>query len=296
VKTAFAVASALAIGLAAGWWLSRPVSLDPENLPAHEPDLANGERIFNIGGCASCHGEEIDGERSRDRLAGGLALDTSFGIFRVPNISPDPEHGIGGWSRIEFVNAMQRGLAPDGQHYYPSFPYTSYTRMAVTDVLDLKAYLDDLPPISTPSGAHDLGFPFGIRRFLGFWKRLYLDDSPVSPADSGDATLDRGRYLVEGPGHCGECHTPRNRLGGLRLEAWMSGAPSLEGEGRVPDITAGENGLADWSEADVVFFLESGIDPDFDVVGGNMVAVQENLARLPEADREAIAAYLKSPH
>jgi mono/diheme cytochrome c family protein len=285
---------ALIVVLASLWWLSRPVPLAPKDLPEHTPDLVNGERLFDVGGCASCHGEDGEGGRSRDRLGGGLLLASRYGDFHVPNISPHPEHGIGGWTRIEFANAMLRGLAPDGRHFYPSFPYPSYARMSVGDVLDLKAYLDRLPPVATPSGAHRLGFPWSVRRALGLWKRLYLDAAPVRPAASADAALARGRYLVEGPGHCGECHTPRGWLGGPQLDKWLTGAPALDGQGRVPGITGGERDLGGWSGADIVYYLESGIDPDFDVVGGDMVAVQENLARLPAADREAIARYLKS--
>jgi mono/diheme cytochrome c family protein len=295
VKTLLRSAPAiLIVGLAVLWWLSRPLPLILEELPGREPDLANGQRLFDAGGCASCHGEQGGGPHSRDRLAGGLVLATRYGDFYAPNISAHPEHGIGRWTGADFVNAMLRGLAPNGQHYYPSFPYASYARMSVEDVLDLKAYLDRLPPVATPSRAHRLAFPWNVRRTLGLWKRLYLDAAPVRPADPADAVLARGRYLVEGPGHCGECHTPRDWLGGPRLDAWLRGAPALDGDGQVPDITGGEHGLGDWSAADIAYYLESGIDPDFDIVGGDMVVVQENLARLPASDREAIAKYLKS--
>jgi mono/diheme cytochrome c family protein len=286
------LAGAMAILCGAFWWFSRPITLAPEDLPRRVPDLANGERMFHAGGCASCHGEvtELPGEPLR--LGGGLALESPYGVFHAPNISPDPEHGIGRWSDADFINAMQSGVSPQGRHYYPAFPYTSYVRMAGQDILDLKAYLDTLPAAGTPSRAHELDFPFGLRRGLGLWKRLYLDSSPVRPIAGEDPLLQRGRYLVEGPGHCGECHTPRNRAGALDAEAWLSGAPSLEGEGRVPAITA--EALADWSAGDLAYYLESGIDPEFDIVGGSMVKVQENLARLPAEDRQAIAAYLKS--
>jgi len=133
-----------------------------------------------------------------------------------------------------------------------------------------------------------------LRRFIGLWKRLYLEPDPVIGLPAADAEVLRGRYLVEGPGHCGECHTPRDRLMGLERDRWLAGAPDPEGEGRVPNLTPHPDGLADWSGADIEYFLESGVDPDFDVVGGAMVEVQENLARLPAADREAIAAYLKA--
>lgn len=284
-----ALLGALLLILASLWWLSRPLPLDAAEIPAHTANLENGERLFYAGGCASCHGEEADGAALR--LGGGLALHSPYGTFYAPNISPDPEHGIGRWSDLDFANAMLRGVSPDATHYYPSFPYTSYTRMRIGDVLDLKAFLDSLPPVKRASAQHELNFPYSLRRLLGLWKRLYLDPSPVRSMADEDPQLRRGRYLAEGPGHCGECHTPRNRLGALDAAAWLSGAPSPDGEGRVPAITA--DALADWSAGDLAYYLESGIDPEFDVVGGSMAKVQENLARLPAEDRAAIAAYLK---
>lgn len=286
-----AVVGALLILIGAFWWFSRPVPLSEEDLPDHLPDPANGERIFHAGGCASCHAAPGAEGRDRDVLSGGLMLDSPYGVFSVPNISPGMKHGIGDWEPLDFANAMLRGISPAGRHYFPSFPYTSYARMSISDVLDLKAFLDTLPASDQENAPHQMVFPFGFRRALGIWKRLYLDQNFVMAIDQEDALLERGRYLVEGPGHCGACHTPRNRVGAPRLDQWLSGAPVMEGEGRVPDITA--QGLADWSEGDIGFYLETGMDPDFDVVGGDMVKVQENMARLPAEDRQAIAAYLK---
>jgi len=274
---------AVAVVVALGGWFSRPLPLDASALPAHEPDPANGERLFYAGGCASCHGK---------RLEGGQVLDTGFGRFHVPNISPDPGSGIGGWSDLDFLNAMQRGLSPDGRHLYPAFPYTSYTRMSASDLLDLKAWLDGFEPVSAKVPAHELKFPWNLRRGLGLWKRLYLDPSTVVDVDPAQPQQVLGRYLVEAVGHCGECHTPRDRLGGLERSRWLAGAPSLEGEGRVPNITPHEDGLADWSATDLERYFRTGFLPDYDTVGGAMVEVQENLARLDDEDRAAIAAYL----
>jgi mono/diheme cytochrome c family protein len=274
---------ALLVLAAAGVWLTRPQRIEPSALPAHEPDPVNGERLFFAGGCASCHG---------DRLEGGLELVTAFGTFRVPNISPEPGAGIGGWGDLDFINAMKSGVSPNGRHYYPAFPYTSYARMDLADLLDLKAWLDSYEPVGTAVPGHEIGFPWNIRRGIGLWKRLYLSADPVLGVPDGDARLQRGRYLVEAVGHCAECHTPRNRLGGLRMEQWLAGGPQPDGEGRVPNITPHTDGLADWSERDIVRYLKSGFTPDYDTVGGSMAAVQENLARLPDRDREAIAAYL----
>ena len=275
--------------LVVAWWLSRPAPMSA-SLPRHAPDLANGERMAHAGGCASCHAPP-DAADWRD-LGGGLALTTPVGVFHVPNISPHPQFGIGAWSAHDFVWAMQHGVSPDGRHYYPAFPYTSYARMELPDLLDLWAYLQSLPAVDRAVPAHELRFPWTLRRFIGLWKRLYLDPGSVMDLPAADAEVLRGRYLVEGPGHCGECHTPRDRLMGLEKDLWLAGAPDLEDEGKVPNLTPHRDGLAGWSRADIEYYLESGVDPEFDVVGGAMVEVQENLARLPADDRAAIAAYL----
>jgi mono/diheme cytochrome c family protein len=279
---------------AAGWLLSAPTELDAASLPAHEPDLANGETLFWAGGCASCHAATEARGDDLLSLVGGRVLVTPFGRFHVPNITPHPTSGIGGWSDLDFVAAMQLGVTPDGRHYYPAFPYTSYARMTVADVLDLKAFLDTLPAEMSTVPDHELGFPFNIRRGIGLWKRLHLKNGPVVQVDAGEPLPTRGRYLVEGPGHCGECHTPRDWTGGLDHARWLAGGPAPEGEGRVPNITSGEGGIGSWSARDIVYALESGFTPDYDTLGGSMAAVQANMARLPAEDREAIAAYLKA--
>ena len=287
----------LVAALFAAWWFTRPQVVRSGDLPDHTPDPVAGERIFWAGGCASCHATPVNGKRARGEnkllLGGGEELDTPYGVFRVPNISPHPDDGIGGWSTVEFVNAMQKGVSPDGRHYYPSFPYTSYAKMAVEDVIDLKAYLDTLPAIEGTVGDHELQFPWSTRR-LGAWKRIYLDVAPVLTLDTDDPQAIKGQQLVEGAGHCGECHTRRDGLGGLLPDQWLAGAPSPEGEGRIPNITPAGKGVAEWSARNISYYLESGFTPDFDTVGGTMVAVQENMAKLSKDDRDAIAAYLKS--
>lgn len=273
--------------------LTRPVGLPAGALPQHKVDVANGERLFNAGGCASCH-SSTNAHSEPAILGGGLEMDTPFGIFRVPNISPHASNGIGSWTMLDFVSAMQLGVSPDGRHYYPAFPYTSYSRMRIEDLMDLKAYLDTLPVANDKSVDHMLKFPFNIRLGLGLWKLVNLDPAFVTQEPVDDIQLSRGRYLVEGPGHCGECHTPRNWTGGLDNKRWLVGAPNPDGEGRVPGITPGEKSLGEWSQSDIDYYLESGFTPDFDTVGGSMVKVQENMSRLPAADRAAIAAYLKN--
>lgn len=288
----------LAAAFVAAWWLTMPQEIAASAIPEHSPDPRAGERIFLAGGCASCHASPVDGERAkgdaRKILGGGLELETAYGVFRVPNISPHREDGIGDWSTHAFVNAMQRGVSPEGQHYYPSFPYTSYTRLPIEDVIDLKAYLDTLPAVAGRVDSSELAFPWSIRRGIGLWKRRYLDDAPVVDIDASDLQAIRGREIVEGAGHCGECHSPRDRFGGIIKGRWLAGAPNLEGRGKVPNITPAGDDVSGWSLTDLVYYLESGFTPDFDTVGGSMVAVQENLAALPRSDLEAIAAYLKA--
>jgi mono/diheme cytochrome c family protein len=220
-------------------------------------------------------------------------LPSPFGTFYAPNISPDPDHGIGKWSALDFVNAMKFGVKPDGTHLYPAFPYTSYQRMKVEDLIDLKAYLDTLPPVASDAPQSALPFPFSIRRGVGLWKRLYVDGKTLDPG-AADAMRARGAYLVQGPAHCGECHTPRNFIGGPIASRAYGGAAALDGKGRVPNITSGPGGIGGWSESDVATVLESGFTPDFDSLGGTMADVVRNTSRLTADDRAAIAAFLKS--
>lgn len=296
VKLCVAGVAAVAAGAAVAYAVTMP---DPH--PAGywadlgAPDLAHGETLFWAGGCASCHAAKgAEGDAAK-LLSGGRALPTAFGTFNVPNISSDPEAGIGGWTLAQFGDAMTRGVGPNGEHLYPSFPYGSYSRMTAGDINDLFGYLKTLPASPDVAPPHALSFPFNMRMAVGGWKLLYLDDQPriALPADASDA-VKRGQYLVEGPGHCGECHTPRNALGGFESGQWLAGGPNPEGEGRIPDITPGSQSIGSWSEADIVNYLETGFTPDFDSVGGSMVEVQRNLAHLPKSDLEAIAAYLKA--
>jgi len=290
----------IVVAAAAGWGLSAPTRMDAATAATlAEGDPARGELVFWAGGCASCHAAQ--GAKGDDllKLGGGLRLETPFGVFVAPNISPSDADGIGAWSLIDFGNAMTHGTSPDGRNYYPAFPYTSYARMSAGDLGDLYAFLKTVPAVDGKAPGHELGFPFNIRRGLGLWKRLFLDPSPVIAAPSTGMEVDaelwaRGRYLVEGPGHCGECHTARDLAGGLALAQWLGGAPAPTGEGRIPNITPVEGGFGSWSAADIAYYLESGFTPEYDSVGGEMVHVQENMARLPASDRDAIAAYLKA--
>lgn len=282
IKWVLAIAAVLALLY---WPLTRPLYLSLTDLPEHVGNPVNGELIFHAGGCSACHGED---------LAGGQEMETAFGTFLVPNISPDSATGIGDWNTLEMVNAMMLGSAPDGTHYYPAFPYASYTRMKVQDVIDLKTYMDTLEPVENHVAPHRLHFPWSMRRGIGLWKMRYLRQGAVEEITTPDPEFERGRYLVEGAGHCGECHTPRDLLGGMRLSQWLAGGANPDGEGKIPNITPHPNGLSSWSDSDIAYYLESGFTPDFDTVGGSMVKVQEHMAMLPDSDRKAIAVYLKS--
>jgi mono/diheme cytochrome c family protein len=263
-------------------------------------DLKNGRSMFFAGGCASCHAAPAtaacDNPKLKDKLSltGGRCLKTPFGTFYVPNISPDKTSGIGGWSNAQFIKAMKEGVSPKGEHYYPVFPYTSYQRMHDQDLLDLKAFLDTLPAVKSQVPDHDLALPYQLRQTLAVWKWMFLDGKPFKSDPKKSTKLNRGAYLVEGPGHCGECHSPRNLLGGVIADKRFSGGPDPEGKGIIPNITSHKSGIADWSAADIVNALETGLTPEFDTFGGTMVKVQENMAELSAEDRAAIAAYIKS--
>jgi len=268
---------------------------------SYTPDIKNGELVFNAGGCASCHAAPDDGAcdnphyTDHARLGGGRCLKTPFGTFNVPNISSDKTDGLGAWTDLQFVNALARGISPMGEHYYPAFPFTSYKNMTTTDLLDLKAYLATLPAVTGKAPPHDIPLVFRWRRILGGWKVLNFDPTAFTPDPRHSAEWNQGAYLVEGPGHCGECHTPRDLLGGPRRALHLAGGPSPEGgKGWVTNLTQSKEGLADWSKQDIAGFLGTGFLPSGDVVGGAMVAVQDNMARLPVGDRLAIAEYLKS--
>lgn len=284
-----------AAGAAAFVFITAPARQDPSHWAnLGEPDLVNGRDVFFAGGCASCHAAPGAEGDARLILSGGAPLKSPFGTFHAPNISSSPTAGIGSWTLAEFGDAMTRGVGRNGEHLYPSFPYGSYARMTPKDINDLYGFLKTVPASDAVAPAHELPFPFNIRLVLGGWKFLYFNDKPRVMLTARDDKLKRGQYLVEGPGHCGECHTPRDALGGFEAGKWLAGGPNPEGEGKIPNITPGSESIGSWSEGDIVGYLETGFTPDFDSVGGSMVEVQKNMAAITADDREAIAAYLKA--
>jgi mono/diheme cytochrome c family protein len=278
------------VGFGAYWWFTATPIMLAVTAPAYTPNLANGLTTFNAGGCSSCHA--VPGQPDRLRLGGGLAIPSPFGTFYAPNISPDPADGIGRWSETEFVRAVTQGISPAGSHYFPAFPYPSYVHARVNDIRDLYAYLKTLAPLPGKVRDHDLPFPYNIRRNVGIWKLLFMEAKPLLPDAARPASWNRGAYLVNGLGHCAECHSPRNFLGGIIAAQRFAGGPNPEGEGWVPNIT--QKGIGDWSQKDIAYFLETGEMPEGDSAGGPMARVIKNTSQLSPEDRAAIAEYLKS--
>ncbi|HXT06878.1 MAG TPA: cytochrome c [Roseiarcus sp.] len=277
------------VGAVAFWVLTVPAELDPKIAQAMgEPgDAKAGETVFWAAGCAACHAKANE----PFKLGGGAALKTPFGAIHPPNISPDREDGIGAWSAAQFARALYDGVDAQGQHLYPAFPYPSYRHMSIADARNLWAFLRTLPAVKGRMPPPDLHFPLNIRRAIGIWKRLYL--SPLAPPQTVAAadTADYGRYLVHGPGHCGECHTPRDILGGMIAAKALSGAPAPDGKGKAPNITPA--GLSKWSQSDLELALSMGITPDGDSLGDAMADVVTDLGHLPKEYLTAIARYLK---
>ncbi|MEQ1647954.1 MAG: cytochrome c [Hyphomicrobiaceae bacterium] len=280
-------------GLTGFYALTLPKTFPESQIVPRTADLKNGETMFNVGGCASCHATDV--KKDPLTLGGGHELKTAFGTFVVPNISSDPKAGLGAWTEGQFLTAMIKGVGRNGEHLYPAFPYTSYQRMRIDDIRDLFAYLKSLPAVAQAAGPHKVGFPFNIRRTLGMWKLLYLDGKPFEPEAGKNALLNRGAYLVEGPGHCAECHSKRNVLGGITTSGRMAGGPNPEGKGFIPNISQHTaDGLGEWSVKDLEYLLQAGGTPAGGTVADEMADVVLNTAKLSADDRRAMAEYLKT--
>lgn len=260
---------------------------------AQDAALERGAVLYAAGGCANCH---TDVRNKGPEAAGGRAIETPFGTFYSPNITPDREHGIGSWSDEDFIRAMREGVSPDGAHYFPAFPYPAFTAMTDADLKALKAHIFTLKPVAKPDREHDLPFPFRLRFLQIGWKLLFFEEGPYQPDPARSAEWNRGAYLAEAVAHCGQCHTPRNAFGAVDESRKYAGAENgPEGEA-VPNITPDpESGIGEWSEDDIVTYLGLGLTPSGDYAGSLMAEVIENgTDKLSDADRKAIAVYLRS--
>jgi mono/diheme cytochrome c family protein len=296
-KVLIGLAALGALGAAGFFALTAPAALGlvrgEAPFPAnHAADAERGRTLFYAGGCTSCHATPDQPDHTR--LGGGYALKSPFGTFHVPNISPHPRDGLGAWSPADFVRAMREGTAPDGRHYYPAFPYTSYQRMTPADLLDLFAFLKTLPALEGRTPDHDLRFPYNVRRGVGLWKLAFLDGRVFAPDPGKPASWNRGAYLVEGPGHCGECHSERNAVGAIIEERRFAGGPDPEGRDWVPNITPHPTGIGGWTLEEVAQTLKTGETPNFVKVTGPMVSVVRHTAQLPDSDRAAMAEFILS--
>ncbi len=292
IVAALAIVGVAILALLTALTTARPSGL---SLPAHDPDPGRGEVLYHVGGCISCH--KASATAGVIGLpTGGAAFATPVGTFWPGNLTPDAETGLGSWTAEQFVDAMTRGVSPDRRHYFPAFPYTSYRTMPVGDVLDLWAYLRTLDPVHAPGRDPDLPLPGVARRAVGLWKRLALGEAGFRPDPERSTTLNRGAYLVHGPGHCGECHTPRNAV---MIPDWsraFAGGPHPRGdEGEVPSLLDLEARGRYSSVDDLMLALQFGETLGYDKLSsGGMADVQMNLAMLPEDDLRAIAEYLFS--
>src|SRR5215831_9896037 len=257
---------------------------------AGEDAETHGEYLVRAGGCFSCH-TAAGGQK----LAGGRALATPFGTFYSPNITPDPETGIGRWSEAQFLRALHEGVRPDGSNYFPVFPYPSFTKITDDDVRAIKAYLFAQPAVRQSNRAHDVAFPFSWRFLQSGWKLLFFSPGPFRPNPARGEAYNRGAYLVTALAHCGDCHTPRNWFGATEPSRFLAGTSHGPDGKAVPNITPdADTGIGNWSEQDIVTLLKDGQTPDFDFVGGAMAEIVRNTSRLDDADRHAIAVYLKA--
>jgi len=255
--------------------------------------VVRGEYLVRAAGCVACH---TDVKNNGVTFAGGRAFDTPFGTFFSPNITPDEETGIGRWTDEEFVAALRYGERPDGAHYYPVFPFTSYTRMATEDMRAIKAYLFAQPPERRINTPHDLLPPFAWRWTMGVWKMLNFTPGTLAENARHDAVWNRGAYLVQALAHCGECHTPRDSMGAMQPDMFLAGTNEGPDNELVPNITPDtETGIGDWSHGDIRVLLRDGLKPNFDDVQGSMAeAIDDGLKFLTDDDLNAIAVYLKS--
>lgn len=262
-------------------------------MAAKNDEISRGKYIFNLSGCAGCH---TDKKSSGALLAGGRKFKTEFGTFYSPNITPDKKFGIGKWNYADFTRAMREGISPDGSNYYPSFPYTSYSKMSDDDLSNLWAYLKSIPANSNKNIEHDLKPPFSWRFLIWFWKILNFNQNPLPAVEGKSQQWERGRYITEALTHCRECHTPRNIFGGLAMAMDYAGTNASPEGITVPNITSDkETGIGKWSASDIDFLLKMGMLPDADFVSGIMAeSVSHSTSKMTNPDRAAVIEYLRA--
>jgi mono/diheme cytochrome c family protein len=284
----WAAAAALAGLLSAALPSSQAATLDAAL-------VQRGRYLAIAGDCISCH-TRADGAP----FAGGLAFHTPFGTVYSPNITPDPQTGIGRWSEAEFARALRQGIGRSGEHLYPVFPYPYFTKISDADVSALYAFLRVMPAANYVAPANDMTFPFGQRRLLGIWKSLFFREGRFIADKTKSADWNRGAYLVEGLGHCSACHTPRNYLGGEKASLFMTGGVYQESLDDRPidwsavNLTSGANGLQAWPLKDLTNYLKLGYSPHASVHGPMISVVMNSTRNLTREDDEAIATYLKA--
>ena len=259
------------------------------NLAGLEGNVERGAYVARLSGCIGCHSDSKSG---RGVLAGGAGIETDFGTFFAPNITPHPEDGVGSWSLEDFSRALSEGRGPEGQHYFPSFPYPFYARLSDQELVDLWAAVRSVPAVAGGPPSHDLQFPFGFREGAGMWKRLFFDPGPLVPVAGQTTAWNRGRYLARGPGHCGACHTPRNLLGARDDGSRFAGGKGPGGE-KIPPITPGALRAESWTADDLAYALKTGILPSGDVFGGSMAEVIRDGTRFwSDSDLAALTDYI----
>lgn len=276
-------------GVALTTWLFLGVPERSIDMNALTGDVGRGAYMVRLAGCITCHTRPKGGTE----LAGGGPLVTNFGTFYGPNITSDPAEGIGHWTGEAFAGALVNGHSAMTGHLYPVFPYTSYAKMTSQDVADLWAFMQTVPADQTPSKPHEISNPFLSRVLLAPWKTLFHDVKPLDTVPGRSEQWNRGRYIVEGPGHCTECHTPRGPLGALAKNKHLTGATLPPKGEKVPDITTEALEKRGYAQGDLLMAFQFGLMPDGDVLGGSMGEVLTGqLEHLSMEDLEAIATYL----
>jgi len=251
-------------------------------------DPKRGEYIARAAGCAGCHTDSAPGSAP---YAGGRAIDTPFGTFYGPNITPDRQHGIGSWTVADFRRALHDGERRDGENLFPVFPYTSFTRMTDADAGDLWAYLRTLAPSPRENRTHRIKWAFRWRILISAWKWFFFTPGRFAPDPAASALVNRGAYIVAALGHCGECHTPRNLLGGPKKGRALAGGKLPEG--RTPNLTPTR--LKRWNDRQLEEFLRTGVTPDGDAASDLMDEVVRNdTSKLTAEDLSALVAYLRT--